>query len=580
MKEFFLKFINKYNIICYVVILVICVFAFQVRVKLAEMRLPYQQNYDEPLMTREALNMIKKNDYVMRGPGLGYSGFMTYICVAIDYVHFYFLKQSDPVISKTKSFKSVMTDQEGYYRNPSHPSFIYWNRMFVVVISTACFFVLFLLGKNFLNPWLGVLAAGMLLTSYYNFETSASVNVDVPGGFWVLLCMLFSFLYVDSLKIKYLYYSVAMAGMAISTKASLFLSLLVPLLAFIMNIHLFWDYFKKPHLFFRLVGMALIPVILYVLWNPALYLNNEEMLATLKSVYKTYRSPNTGHFSKEPGMEHFLFQVSEIRRTMPIFFELSLIGIVLSFIRLLQVENKWKLSLFYNKKSLLLLVFPIFYMTYMSQNYIAYHRNFFLIYYIVCLYASFTAIFLLDNLMNLLQIRIGALRNTIMAIGFGLVWHYHLSGLFESIKVLASPQSYLGKDTRTKTTDWLNEQPPHSVAFAKELRMSPVDLGNLKAKYVIFSQKNTDLDSMLNIYPLVVVGEYKSNMPNLALEDSLINMQHKHLNPVFSLKGSFMFRDTSDTYLLDLDPKIMIFSKKLDSISVKKSFTVLPTTNL
>ncbi|CAA9298261.1 MAG: hypothetical protein AVDCRST_MAG56-5191 [uncultured Cytophagales bacterium] len=525
-----------------VTLFIVVVFAIYTRYMAVHVGLPYIHHWDEPFISTSALNIIKTGDINPKYSEICYGGFLRYSCVAIDYVHYLLLK-IDPK-NGLNDPAQIKTSLEGDFRLVSHPSFYLWNRLFVAAMSIAGFVVVFWIGKLYKDPLTGLVAALLLSGCYYYFDHALYATVDIPMCVWVLVTLWMALRFHRNKQFRFLALSLAGSGMALATKLSGGLALIIPFTAFLLNLRRLLDY--KPRVIaLLLLSWAVLPFAVLLAWNPNVITDTENYLAWNKWIIEVYKTGG-GHFSKEPGWEHLSFQLTTIRDTLtsPVFW-LAPVGLFLSCIRVEHAASRRRLAFHANAATLIVFIFPVVYLTYMTQQRVAYHRNFIVMYPFFSLAAAYVVSHVVDTALALFakqpknwQPTAGSAFVLLAVVTFQ--WNHYRHIEFEAYKL------YHVKESRTQALDRVkqlvaNEGGKGIVGIAKELKVSEADLLNLGLPYRLFAHK--DLETARAQSTFLVVGRYRSlNTALHAQDDSLNRLSH---SVVQTISGTTIYRDNS-----------------------------------
>lgn len=368
--------------------------------------LPYSQYWDEPSITRGAINGLKrafdedKNTNMLAvGDEVVYGGFMRYTCMAIDIIYYQYLKITD---SYVYSLNDIKTDIHGEQpQTISHPGFYYLNRLYTSILSILGFVFLFLLGRLRYGTINGLVAALILAANYAYFQSSFIVWVNVPLSTWIIATLYFAVKYNHSKSFTDLIYSLVCVGLAMSTKMTGAAVVIVPLIAGLLN----YDLLKKNNptkTILKAFYLGLIPLGVFILLNPSVYLNQKHFLLWMNWLSEIYKTGG-GHFSKEPGWDHLSYQLGELALNMgTVFILFSLFGLLVGFVKL--IKHKRSVPRNYTSDILIITIFPIFYILYITTQYsIAYHRNFLLLYPILCLLAAGGINYIIEIITDLIK---------------------------------------------------------------------------------------------------------------------------------------------------------------------------------
>jgi len=497
-------YIKKFALIASLVI--ISIYAGLPRILSVSSGLPYYHFWDEPLIATGAIIDIKTNRFFHNGHELVYGGGLRYPVMLVDFLYYQYLKLSPRYdVSKKSDIKTYL---EGVYKTSSHSGFYYWSRVLVVMICVLGFLFAFEIGRLRGGYIMGFIVVILLasVASYYN--TSFRVNVDIPLSTWVLGAILFSLKFNRDKNIRYFYYSLICVGVAAGTKYTGALTFVIPLSAAILNRDIF-NWSKRLDVVKSLLRWSGISFAVFVILNPVVVVFPDRMYKIIVWIGEVYRSQDI-HFSKEPGLEHLKYQIGElINNYGAIFISIALVGLILGVIRLTR-KNFWTNGI--NSGFIIIVVFPIIYLLYVTFIYaIAYHRNFLLMYPILAILSAEACIGLiylftrLSSKLAKIKIGIGLL---MMVIIFYLSYSGYSSILNSGININKSIE------TRTagilEINNFAEENPNIFLGIDDNLLISPEDLRKLKVSYGFFDI--TDIDNAVHGFTHLLLPDYKSNL--------------------------------------------------------------------
>jgi len=510
--------------------------------------LPYLTHYDEPFLSTAALNSLKTGRITPEFVENCYGGFMRYTCVAIDWVYFQFVK-NDPRY-KVATIADIKTNQEGHFRTLNVTGFYFWNRMWVILLGAGCLCWVFLIARQFTNGYLALLAACLLQVNYEFFVHSLYTTVDVPMCFWALATVWAALRFHLSRYLGYLFLSLVFGAMAASTKFTGALVLMVPLQAFLYNLSVFKTY-PVSKIIFTLAGLGFTPILVFLAWNPAVYLNYGEFSYWVKWIADAYKTGG-GHFSKESGWPHALFQwqcfssslnINSRYLVIPVPM-LSLAGVLVGSFDLgnnKKSPNTWQMIS-------LVFVFPAIYFFYMTQQRIAYHRNFVLLYPFLCIGFAIFCFSIYQVAEPIRKKYFSKLPSWGWSVAFGIILlglTLHGKGYGRFFYDLPT----VTKDTRTSTLQNLPklvDSAPEKmhVGIAHELRIAEEDLQNLPYAWQIIPHQA--LKEASAQFTHLLVGEYASfDEPFKSTDDSLnrLTLQQSTAYKLATIPGNKMMRD-------------------------------------
>lgn len=151
---------------------------------------------------------------------------------AVGGVYIYFLGIILFLLSKIKVIK-LTKDISFYFHNPEEIGKFYIAGRFITSLYGIGIIILsFLMAKkiyknkknSFFSSFLIAFAPLIILNSLYMY-------VDIPGLFWIMLCLYYSLKIIENQNNKNLFLAGIFSGLACGTKINLFVSIFIPLIA-------------------------------------------------------------------------------------------------------------------------------------------------------------------------------------------------------------------------------------------------------------------------------------------------------------------------------------------------------------
>jgi hypothetical protein len=196
----------------------------------------------------------------------------------------------------------------------------------------------------------------------------------------------------------------------------------------------------------------------------------------------------------------------------------------------------------------------------MTQQAIAYHRNFIVMYPFFSLAAAYGVTQTIDLVRTLFPI---PLKNWQVIAGAGCILLAVLVLQMDKYRSIYHDAYtwYQQKETRTQAMDTVSRLVEADgrkgiVGVARELKVSEADLRLLKVPYRLFAHK--DLKQAMAENTFLVVGHYRSMDSTLHAQDDSLNQMTKPV--VSTIEGSTMYRDPglSASQTPHMNPKIHI----------------------
>jgi len=354
------------------IILVIVIFTGYPRFSAVDVGLPYNQYYDEPLITQGALNGLKAvfddNEYTSILPvssEVVYGGFMRYTCMLQDALYYQYIYLTDPNVFRLQDIKTSRNGEQ--VLTVSHPGFYYWNRVYHVALSVMTIIVTFLLIRRLYGTVYGVMGALLLAGNTFYFNSSFILVSNVPLALMTITTVYFSIKYNMTKKYNYLLWSLFFCGLAMATKMTGAAVILIPFMSGILN----YNHLRKetiPKTILKGAYLGLIPLSIFLVFNPSVYLDNDLFMYWMRWLSNIYKTAGP-HTAQEPGIPHLMFQVDQ-------FFEHhGKLWIYMAVICSIAGLAGWKSIRAEKKKqsvtnTLILLVFPIIYLFYITMQYL------------------------------------------------------------------------------------------------------------------------------------------------------------------------------------------------------------------
>ena len=436
------------------IIIMVIFFAFILRYFQLNIGLPYLYFWDEPLTASNALQMIKTGDY--NPHFFKYGSLMIYLNLLIDQLYRIYLSLTGDLAANIR-----IAADTGWHWTISHPSFYFWNRFLTATMGTATVFITYLISRSICNRWTGIISAFFLSVLPIHIVHSGFVTMDAPVALFVSLVALFSILFIRQKKPIYFILSLICVGFATATKYNSGLAILLPIASLI------WMSYRDeiPHQKFYWIATPCLPAVTFLLIMPYAILDFPNFIKDVLHQINYYKT--TGHpgATISPGWDYFAFQIREfyqnIGLTGTILFAIGLAGTI------------------FRPVLLLILLFPVGYLLFMSDMTVNFHRNFIQVYPFIAVFAGVA----FYNLHSALKHFYPKLKKPIpiVCLAAMLVLLPRAYDAYQTGWVL-----YNTRDTRSAVIDTLNAmEDVQKVVFARELRVHEQDLNRLKCDYAI-----------------------------------------------------------------------------------------------
>ncbi len=438
------------------IILLVIFFAFIFRYFQLNIGLPYLYFWDEPLTASNALQMMKTGDY--NPHFFKYGSLMIYLNLLIDQLYRIYLSLTGGLASVENIRIAADTD---WHWTISHPNFYFWNRFLTATMGTATVFITYLISKTICNRWTGIISALFLSVLSIHIVHSGFVTMDAPVALFVSLAALFSILFIDQKKIIYFILSLICVGFATATKYNSGLAILLPIAS------LTWMSYrdKISHQKFYWLAIPCLPTVTFFLFMPYAILDFPTFIKDILHQITYYKT--TGHpgATINPGWDYFAFQIQKFYQNI------GLTGTILFAIGLAGTISRPIL--------LLIILFPVIYLLFMSDMTVNFHRNFIQAYPFIAVFAGIA----FHNLHVALVHFYPKLKKPIpiVCLAASLVLLPRAYDAYQTGIVLHNT-----RDTRSAVIDTLNAmEDVQKIVFARELRIHEQDLDRLKYDYSI-----------------------------------------------------------------------------------------------
>ena len=437
------------------IIILIIFFAFILRYFQLNVGLPYLYFWDEPLTGSNALQIMKTGDY--NPHFFKYGSLMIYLNLLIDQLYRIYLSLTGDLAANIR-----IEADTGWHWTISHPSFYFWNRFLTATMGTATVLIAYLISKTICNRWTGIISAFFLSILSIHIVHSGFVTMDVPVALFVSLVALFSILFIDHKKPIYFLWSLICVGLAIATKYNSGLVILLPIASLIYLSY--QNKIPRQKLYWLLIPS--LPAVTFLFTTPYAILDFPNFIRDIVHQILYYKT--TGHpgATINPGWDYIAFQIRQFYQNI------GLSGTVLFAIGLAGIVSRPVL--------LLILLYPVSYLLFMSGMTVNFHRNFVQVYPFIAVFAG-VAFYNLHAALNHWYPKLKK-PIPIVCLAAALVLLPHAHDAYQTGIVLHN-----ARDTRSAVIDTLNAmENVQKVVFARELRIHKQDLGRLKYDYAIY----------------------------------------------------------------------------------------------
>lgn len=438
------------------IITLVIVFAFILRYFQLNIGLPYLYFWDEPLTASNALQMMKTGDY--NPHFFKYGSLMIYLNLLIDQLYRIYLSLTGGLASVENIRIAADT---GWHWTISHPSFYFWNRFLTTTMGTATVFITYLISRAICNRWTGIISAFFLAILPIHIVHSGFVTMDAPVALFVSLVALCSIFFIDQKKTIYFILSLICVGFVATTKYNSGLTILLPIASLIWMSYR--DEISRQKFYW--LAVPCLPTVTFFLIMPYAILDFPNFIKDVLHQIMYYKT--TGHpgATISPGWDYFSFQIQKFYQNI------GLIGTILFAIGLA--------GTIFRPVLLLVLLFPVSYLLFMSGMTVNFHRNFIQIYPFIAIFAGVAFYNLHVALKHFYPNFKRPISIVYLAAAFVLLPRAY--DAYQTGMVLHNT-----RDTRSAVIDTLNAmEDVQKIVFARELRIHEQDLDKLKYDYSI-----------------------------------------------------------------------------------------------
>ena len=483
------------------IIILVIFFAFILRYFQLNIGLPYLYFWDEPLTASNALQMMKTGDY--NPHFFKYGSLMIYLNLLVDQLYRIYLSLTGGLAG----VENIRIEPDtGWHWTISHPSFYFWNRFLTATMGTATVFITYLISRSVCNRWTGIISAFFLSVLPIHIIHSGFVTMDAPVALFVALVALFSILFIDQKKIIYFIFSLICVGFATATKYNSGLAILLPIASLV------WMSYRDeiPRQKFYWLAIPCLPAVIFLLVMPYAILDFPNFIKDILHQITYYKT--TGHPSAtiSPGWDYFSFQIQKFYQNI------GLIGTILFAIGLA--------GTIFRPVLLLILLFPVSYLLFMSDMTVNFHRNFIQVYPFIAVFAGVA----FYNLHVALAHFYPKLKKPIpiICLAAALVLLPRAYDAYQTGIALHNT-----RDTRSAVIDTLNAmEDVQKVVFARELRVQEQDLKRLKCDYsiqpieIISAEQNKD--GVHYVLPAEISQIYTYHHEEIQTKQAIIDKIH------------------------------------------------------
>jgi hypothetical protein len=432
--------------------------------------LPYLHSWDEPFVTGHALHMLTTGnldpDYFV------YGTLPMYMDLVTDVFHYLWLRSRPPTAPPSlASLDEVRTGFDtGWLWDISHPSFYLWNRWLAALMGTGTVLLTYLIGRRIAGPWAGLAGAALLAGTAFHVEESAIGTVDNPMTFFVVLAAWAAVAFVQEGRMGLLLASLVACGLAVSSKLSAAVALLLPAAALALAGG------KLPPVRRRLAWLAVpaLPAAAFVAGSPYVVLNLRRFLLDSGRIARVYEAVPWKSVATEPGLGHLLLQLG----TMAAHIGWITVPFILAGALLLVSKRAGQVLAIYGTAHAL----------FVARSFLPYRRNFLVLYPLAAV-AFGAGVVLLYRALARLHDRASpfprhARTAAVVLVTAFLAWG-QLSTLAAGARAWRSPESRSRAVVMANALGAAGKGNKLLVGIPAELRIHPDDLANLTVPHEV-----------------------------------------------------------------------------------------------
>lgn len=460
------------NVTCTWLLLLIVMLALISRIIQAHLGLPYVYNFDDPQIGGVALHILKTGD--LDPHFFAYGSFIIYLDAVVDaanYLRLAALPIGTPEsllgLDQVKQLDTVAAQ----FWTITHPSFYLWNRYLTAVFGTLTVIITYHIARFFVADRWALVPALLLAIMPVHIFHSGLLTPDVPVGFMVGASTLAALQFQRDGRVVPLATSLVFVGLAAATKYNSALIWICPALALILT---------RDRRWWHWLLLVAVPTITFLCVTPYALLDFKTFITQLAVTVSSYHAP--GPHSVRPGIRHFILALAQFRENLG---TIVAIAAIVGLVTLLASMRR-KVDI------ILIIVFPIAFLAYMSTTVRDYHRNFMPLYPFLCLYAGY-GLFTVYRVC----VRFAASRDWGRTEGAAVIASILvLLVVLQPLRATVINAVYVAnhQDTRTRMIDYANSSGTTvRLEILGDLHFHQFDLSRLKIPY-----KEVPLEQILN----------------------------------------------------------------------------------
>jgi 4-amino-4-deoxy-L-arabinose transferase-like glycosyltransferase len=407
-----------------------------------------------------------------------------------------------------------------------------WGRFLTALLGALTVYVTYLTGRELFGRKVGLLSALLLTFSFLHLRDSHYITVDVPAVFFLSISLFFAVRILRSGEIFDYSMSGLFAGLAIATKWNAFPIVIAFVAAY------FIQSFENRKLGGRVFYAFLFLAIGLFIGAPYAFLNLPIFLSSVGGVLTHYRGGHVGFEASKP----YIFYIKNLSSSegmgVAVFVAVA-VGLLLSLIR-------------HKKEDFFLIVFPLLYYAFISRSKVTFPRNTLPLYAVLPLYGGIFLAQLSDFSKKLFEGR--SRRLGLVMFGFALT----LVIALPVVRVIQFDVASAGKDTRTLSGRWIEENLPHGSKIAAEFYGPPIS-GNFEVVKIPFLEHSPEWFREQE-FDYVVFDS--ADHGRFFVEPEVYPEQVKHYQRLFKLGKILKRYDSDKSVELFLSPEILIAEMK------------------
>jgi len=362
-------------------LVLILALGFTLRAIQTHLGLPYVYNFDDPQVAAHALNIMKTGDW--NPHFFAYGSLTIYIDTIVDAANYLRLagqpigaRESLIAYDQLNMIDRIVVPAEGspvWYWTISHPSFYLWDRYVTALFGAGAIAVTYVIARRIVPSPLALFPPLLLAIMPVHIVQSGLTTTDIPVGFMVGVVTLAAMVFAETGGLTAFVTSLIFVGLAAATKYNSGLILVTPLLALLMR----RTARQMPIRWWHWLLLIAVPAVTFLTVMPFALLDFKRFITDLAQSTSSYHAP--GPSQSRPGIRHLRLIFTQFEENLGIAATLlALIGAALMTAPAVT-----------RRPLILLLVFPLAFVLYMSTTTTDYHRNFMQLYPFLCLYAGY-----------------------------------------------------------------------------------------------------------------------------------------------------------------------------------------------